>query len=98
MGGCSGDGCVSGFDPGGYDAYRVAPHFAPADKAKDGLPTTRFGVRKAGLSEEELARVQTGGWDLPLLQRVVDQFVIHYDVCGEERWGVRRRPGRPASP
>ena len=69
-------------DPGGYDAYRVAPHFAPADKAKDGLPTTRFGVRKAGLSEEEMARVQSGGWDLPLLQRVVDQFVIHYDVCG----------------
>lgn len=23
-----------------------------------------------------------GGWDLPLLQRIVDQFVIHYDVCG----------------
>ena len=23
-----------------------------------------------------------GGYDLPLLQRVVDQFVIHYDVAG----------------
>ncbi|AMV39011.1 N-acetylmuramoyl-L-alanine amidase [Planctomyces sp. SH-PL62] len=69
-------------DPGGYDAYRVPPHFGPPDKAKEGLPTTRFGVRKNGLSEPELARVQSGGWDLPLLQRVVDQFVIHYDVCG----------------
>ncbi|MDG3003479.1 N-acetylmuramoyl-L-alanine amidase [Paludisphaera mucosa] len=69
-------------DPGGYDAYRVAPHFSAPDKAKSTLPPTRFGVRKNGLSEAELARVQAGGWDLPLLQRVVDQFVIHYDVCG----------------
>ncbi|WP_240911021.1 N-acetylmuramoyl-L-alanine amidase [Paludisphaera soli] len=68
-------------DPEGYDAYRVAPHFSPADKKPD-LPPTRFGLRKNGLSEPELARVQAGGWDLPLLQRVVDQFVIHYDVCG----------------
>lgn len=69
-------------DPSGYDAYRVPPHFGAPDKAKADLPTTRFGVRKNGLSEPELARVQSGGWDLPLLQRVVDQFVIHYDVCG----------------
>ena len=26
-----------------------------------------------------------GGWDIPLLQRVVDQFVIHYDVAGTSR-------------
>ncbi len=26
-----------------------------------------------------------GGWDLPLLQRTVDQFVLHYDVCGVSR-------------
>jgi N-acetyl-anhydromuramyl-L-alanine amidase AmpD len=29
--------------------------------------------------------VRGGGWDLPLLQRVVDQFVIHFDVCGTSR-------------
>ncbi|WP_255597165.1 N-acetylmuramoyl-L-alanine amidase [Paludisphaera rhizosphaerae] len=69
-------------DPGGYDAYRVDPHFSAPDKKKADLPATRFGVRKAGLSEAELKQVQSGGWDLPLLQRVVDQFVIHYDVCG----------------
>src|SRR5690606_13003117 len=26
-----------------------------------------------------------GGWSLPLLQEVVDQFVIHYDVAGTSR-------------
>lgn len=26
-----------------------------------------------------------GGWDLPTLQKVVDQFVIHFDVCGVSR-------------
>lgn len=69
-------------DADGYDAYRVGPHFTTPEKAKPDLPTTRFGVRKHGLSEAELARVQAGGWDLPLLQRTVDQFVIHYDVAG----------------
>ena len=31
---------------------------------------------------EQRERVRGGGWDLPTLQDVVDQFVIHYDVCG----------------
>ncbi|MEI9866259.1 MAG: peptidoglycan recognition family protein [Limisphaerales bacterium] len=26
-----------------------------------------------------------GGWDLPMLQSVVDQFVMHFDVCGTSR-------------
>src|SRR5262249_2063246 len=30
-------------------------------------------------------RVRGGGWDLPLLQEVVDQFVLHFDVCGVSR-------------
>src|SRR4029079_651176 len=38
-----------------------------------------------GLSSEEIERVRGGGWDLPLLQRVVDQFVIHFDVAGVRR-------------
>jgi N-acetyl-anhydromuramyl-L-alanine amidase AmpD len=29
--------------------------------------------------------VRGGGWDLPTLQRVVDQFVIHFDVAGTSR-------------
>ncbi len=37
------------------------------------------------LTPEEVERIRGGGWDLPLLQRVVDQFVIHYDVAGTSR-------------
>jgi N-acetyl-anhydromuramyl-L-alanine amidase AmpD len=37
------------------------------------------------LSTNEIERVRGGGWDLPLLQREVDQFVIHFDVAGTSR-------------
>ena len=81
-------------DPGGYDAYRVERRFSPLDKSDwetsqaevRGLNgPARFNLRNSGLSHEEIERVRGGGWDLPLLQRVVDQFVIHYDVCGTSR-------------
>jgi hypothetical protein len=79
-------------DPGGYDAYRVERRFGPIERAgwkesqEDGLKSpARFGMRSRGLSPEEIERVRGGGWDLPLLQRMVDQFVIHYDVCGISR-------------
>ncbi|WP_438480743.1 N-acetylmuramoyl-L-alanine amidase [Oleiharenicola lentus] len=82
---------VTWMDPGGYDAYRVERRFVPYEqsswaetiKAKPefGAPN-RYGLRFAKLSPEEIERVRGGGWDLPLLQRTVDQFVIHYDVCG----------------
>ena len=80
-------------DPGGYDAYRVEPRFAaaapPASKAEsDSQPprrASRFGLRKKGLSPAEIEQVKGGGWDLPLLQRVVDQFVIHFDAAGTSR-------------
>ena len=78
-------------DPGGYDAYRVERRFS--DFAKSSWEDTqkeapqldspnRYGLRKAGLTPEQIEQVRGGGWDLPLLQRVVDQFVLHYDVCG----------------
>jgi N-acetylmuramoyl-L-alanine amidase len=78
-------------DPGGYDAYRVERRFSPLERADwdhsreevKGLTTpNRYNLRRAGLSPEELERVRGGGWDLELLQRVVDQFVLHFDVCG----------------
>lgn len=72
-------------DPGGYDAYRVEPRFIPADKARPDLAKVRFAQRKHNLTEEDLARVKLKGWDLPTLQGVVDQFVIHYDVCGTSK-------------
>ena len=85
---------VHWMDPGGYDAYRVERRFSPLDKAdwessreavKDLDTPNRYKLRRQGLWDEEIERVRGGGWDLPLLQRVVDQFVIHYDVCGTSR-------------
>lgn len=81
-------------DPGGYDAYRAERRFAPigaadweASKAAVKALTTpnRYGMRTNSLSPQEIEQVRGGGWDLPLLQRVVDQFVIHYDAIGTSR-------------
>src|SRR5258706_9492659 len=67
-------------DPGGYDAYRVERRFSPmnesswdASKAanKDLATPNRFGMRTNALTAAEMERVRGGGWDLPLLQRVV---------------------------
>jgi N-acetyl-anhydromuramyl-L-alanine amidase AmpD len=46
----------------------------------------RYSLRKtAALTDQQLEQVRGGGWDLPLLQEVVDQFVIHFDVAGTAR-------------
>ena len=45
-----------------------------------------MSLRRGGLSDDdEIDRVRGGGWDLPLLQRVVDQVVFHYDAAGTSR-------------
>jgi N-acetylmuramoyl-L-alanine amidase len=79
-------------DEGGYDAYRIERRFSPLEKAgwddtvKE-LPEfrasgpARYGMRLEGLKDEEVEKIRGGGWPLPLLQRMADQFVIHYDVC-----------------
>mgnify|MGYP002777640233 CR=1 FL=1 len=78
-------------DPGGYDAYRVERRFVPWenaswDKSKDALRgPNRFDLRASGLTPEEIERFRGGGWDLESLRGVVDQFVLHYDVCGTSR-------------
>lgn len=81
-------------DPGGYDAYRVERRFSPIDQsswetskvAVAALSTpARYNLRKSGLTPAQLEQVRGGGWDLPLLQSVVDQFVIHFDVTGTSR-------------
>ncbi len=81
-------------DPGGYDAYRVERRFSPLDesdwktsneKVRDLDMPNRYNMRKSGLTPEEIERVRGGGWDLPTLQSNVDQFVIHFDVCGTSR-------------
>src|SRR5260370_22135308 len=81
-------------DPGGYDAYRVERRFSPIEKAgwdvsqeevKELTSPNRYNLRSNGLTAAELERVRGGGWDLPLLRREVDQFVIHFDACGTSR-------------
>lgn len=81
-------------DPGGYDAYRVERRFSPYEKSGWAETTAevrgmnspnRYGLRQAGLTNDEIERVRGGGWDLPTLQRMVDQFVLHFDVCGTSR-------------
>ncbi len=82
---------VTWMDAGGYDAYRVERRFGPyaesswektPDAAKNLGTPNRYGIRAAALTPAEIERFRGGGWDLPTLQRVVDQFVLHYDVCG----------------
>jgi N-acetylmuramoyl-L-alanine amidase len=79
-------------DPGGYDAYRTERRFAPLDvssfektKNQEISSPNRFGMRKAALTPEQTEKVRGGGWDLALLQDKVDQFVIHFDVCGSSK-------------
>ena len=89
---------VTWMDPGGYDAYRVGRRFAA--RRPGGVPgegdgesnsnasergSARYNLRTRGLTKEQIERVRGGGWDVPLLQQVVDQFVIHFDVCGTSR-------------
>lgn len=83
-------------DPGGYDAYRVERRFSPLAEAawdkstnafkevKNPSPN-RYGLRQSVLTAEQAERVRGGGWDLPLLQSVVDQFVYHFDASGTSR-------------
>lgn len=78
-------------DPGGYDAYRVERRFVPIeqaswDKSEGTGPRSpnRYSVRTPA-SEADMEAIRGGGWTLEQLQEVVDQFVLHYDVCGTSR-------------
>ena len=82
---------ITWMDPGGYDAYRVERRFSPLEESDwettkatvEGMTTpNRYGLRKGALPPAELERLRGGGWDLATLRGVVDQFVLHYDVCG----------------
>lgn len=83
-------------DPGGYDAYRTERRFAPWSEASFEetvrAATTRpkeiqiktpnrLDYRWKVLTPEEL-EITRAGMPLDLLQKKVDQFVIHYDVSG----------------
>lgn len=72
-------------------------HWAPTTRAiADGKSQlnadspARYNLRYNRTAKErytpaELEQIRGGGWDLELLQKHVDQFVIHYDVCGTSR-------------
>jgi N-acetylmuramoyl-L-alanine amidase len=90
----AGSPVVLWMDPGGYDGYRVERRFAPLEKSDwattsaevKGMRTpNRYSMRAASLTPEQIETVRGGGWDLPLLQNVVDQLVMHFDVCGASR-------------
>jgi N-acetylmuramoyl-L-alanine amidase len=80
-------------DPGGFDAYRVDRRFVPVERAgwdatekeKALKAPARYGTRRAAMEPAAFERTRAKGWDLPTLQGVVDQFVIHYDVAGTSR-------------
>ena len=90
----SGTRVVLWMDPGGYDAYRVERRFAPLDESSwetsrvqvaELTTPNRYGLRRDALTEEQIEQVRGGGWDLPLLQQIVDQFVLHFDADGTSR-------------
>jgi len=80
-------------DPDGYDAYRIEKRFVPYDKSlwevtKEEVDSpNRYSLRYKGdhFPPEVVEKIKGGGWPLDLLQDTVDQFVIHYDVCGTSK-------------
>jgi N-acetylmuramoyl-L-alanine amidase len=74
-------------DPDGYDAYRVEPRFINlTNENPEQLYTgVHYDVRNHNITPDQFQEVSSGNWDLSLLQQVIDQFVIHFDVAGTSR-------------
>lgn len=74
-------------DPGGYDAYRIERRFEPGIMPKKPVSSqpARYGSLRRNLPPEIEQQVREHGWSVDLLARCVDQFVMHYDVCGTSR-------------
>lgn len=82
---------ISFLDEDGYNAYVEHCWFEP-DRVTPTKPlrgtdqAVRWRERDLdGLSPTTAARVQAEGWDMEAVQERVDQFVLHYDVCGCSR-------------
>jgi N-acetyl-anhydromuramyl-L-alanine amidase AmpD len=72
---------VHWFDPGGYDAYDTRP--GTGDDPPVGLRYRPGRAIPDGLFDEETTeRLRRGQGTREELAGFVDQFVIHYDVCG----------------
>lgn len=61
---------VTWLEPSGYNGYVGVPPLL---------------VRRSALPAAQTEIIERNGWDLLSLQRVVDQFVLHYDACGTSR-------------
>jgi hypothetical protein len=70
----------SGGDKNVGTPNRLGLRFAPRPPFKDDTD-----LDFSPLTPDEFERVRGGGWDLDLLRRHIDQFVLHYDVCGVSR-------------
>ncbi len=75
-------------DHKGYDAYRIEQRFKPAatmpSKPVSDSPI-RYNTFRRHLSDEDRKAVEAEGWSPELLTEYVDQFVMHYDVCGTSK-------------
>ena len=70
-------------DKGGYNAYSKSS--GPTSQPSTPHLEKVRSIREAPLTDAEVEQVKKNGWTLPFLQKNVDQFVIHYDVCGTSR-------------
>jgi N-acetylmuramoyl-L-alanine amidase len=78
---------VTWLDQGGYDAYRVEMPRIEGEGRRGGGGGIRktWSMRSGPLTDGEYERVTKDGWTDELLREKVDQFVLHYDVCGLSR-------------
>jgi N-acetylmuramoyl-L-alanine amidase len=69
-------------NPAAYaaDAGITNPSTLPSPAPWDWTPN-RYSYRNKDMTPAESEHIR-GGWQLPELQKKIDQFVIHYDVCG----------------
>jgi len=79
------------FVPWQQAAWPTAPG-TPTSPATPNRYSLRYGEAGKGpagsgaqLHPDLIERYRGGNWDLPALQTIVDQFVIHYDVAGTSR-------------
>ena len=77
---------ITFLDPEGYNAYRAYRHFnnaetMPSNPVDKGNPN-RYSPTRRNLDPALQETVDKDGWTLENLRKQVDQFVIHYDVCG----------------
>jgi N-acetylmuramoyl-L-alanine amidase len=71
-------------DPGGYDAYSTELRF-PEEPPKEAPVGLRYQPGRAVEGELGLAAMLGSPRCLDDLRNTVDQFVLHYDVCGTSR-------------